>query len=137
MSMERFKLDLARGIAALLPYAREHRMTEALYLEELKAHRGPRPERCHMFPPYKLALTIQPIEGRDLPMVSVSAQWRPVKVLSDEEKRAVDEAMADCFPGHGPMKLVTLKPTAGYKLLMVPEDAPPGLRKALEEYKAI
>jgi hypothetical protein len=136
VSMERFKVDIARGIAALLPYARDHVVTQEIAVEEIMDHGGPRPERCHEFPPYRLALTVQPIEGLNLHMVQVCAKWRPVKVLNDQEKLAVNEAMGDCFPGHSPTALPTDRPISGFTVLIVPDDVPPETRKVLGEYRA-
>jgi hypothetical protein len=130
MNPELLKVEFKRGIAALLPYAQEHKQKRTAM--PLKA---PRPEHRYEFPPYFMIFTIEVFPGADCPMVSVSAPMRPVKMLTAPEKDTVKEAFSEIFPDYRLMTPRAILPgSTAFKVVAFPPGAPAEL---LDVYRAL
>lgn len=139
MNEDLYKMELKRGIEALVPFARAHKMNPSRWMGELQATRGRmRDERTHAFPPYLLIFTIEEDPaGCDVPLLSVSAPMRPVKRLSAEERGWTAEAFSEAFPGHRVSRLdgVFLRDSGAFKVYVIPEAAGPEVDEAWADMK--
>lgn len=141
MNLELFKVEVGRGIATLMPYAKAHKMKPKNHIDEFQKYKKPAPERHYDFPPYHLILTIEalgPEHGLsgatiDCPLMSVSAPMRPVKVLNDEEKEVVREIFMGWFPDHNIMDTRSfVRGTAAFKVMAIPKEAPTEVEDVLK-----
>jgi hypothetical protein len=129
MNPELFKIEIKQGVESLTPYAREHKGGM------LRKGRQPATEEKYQFPPYLMIFTIEAFPGADCPMVSLSAPWRPIKTLSDQEKASAKEAFEEIFPDHQVILLRTLIPgNSAFKMIAIPSGAPGEL---VETYRAL
>jgi hypothetical protein len=119
MSLERFKIEMTRGVQALLPWAMAHKKYRNLPVSQVLD-----PESQHEFPPFHMLLTVECVEGVEYPMVSLSAPLRPIKILSLPEREAAKEVMRDMWPGLTVMGVRNFTHSSAFKILALPVDCP-------------
>lgn len=131
MNPEFFKVEIKRGIEALLPYARKHKHVSR------SAIRPPSKEHQYEFPPYVLILTVESPLGADHLMISVSAPMRPVKTLDAGEKASLQEAVGEVFQDHDVIAIKSILPgNTASKIVALPPGVPPELREVYRVLKA-
>jgi len=124
MNFERFKLEMKRGVSAILPWAMAHKKYRNLPVSPVIE-----PESQHEFPPFHMILTIECVEGVEYPMVSLSAPLRPVKILGRPEQEAVKEVMRDMWPGLTVMGVRNFtRNSSAFKVVALPVDCPSPLK---------
>lgn len=139
MNEDLYKLELKRGIQALLPFARTHKMNAVRWMVELKVTKGRMAdERIHVFPPYKATFTIEEDPaGCDVALLSVSAPMRPVRTLNAQERDWTADVFREAFPDHRVSRMEGnfLKDTGAFKVYAIPPGAGPEVDEGWADIK--
>lgn len=123
MNLDRFKLEMTRGVNALLPWAMAHKKYRNLPVSMVLD-----PESQHEFPPFHMIFTVECAEGVDYAMVSLSAPLRPVKILSLPERAAAKEVMQDIWPAYTVYGVRNFTQSSAFKVVALPVDCPSPLK---------
>jgi hypothetical protein len=120
MNIERFKIEMTRGVQALLPWAMEHKKYRNLPVSQVMT-----PESQYEFLPFHMIFTVECVEGVSYPMVSLSAALRPIKILSRPEQEAAKEVMGEMWPGFTVMGVKNfMRNSSAFKVVALPVDCP-------------